>query len=680
MGWIRGLVVCATVLAWPSAGLGADRGRVNRYIIMSNREKVGFTVATTLGDVVEVDYRIDNNGRGPKIRERLRIGPGGLPTEWELRGTSEAGAKVEERFTSRGGRASWKTLNDEGTAAGARGAMYLPNDWTVWDLGLFARAALAAGGTVPTLPSGNLTATRLRPVRVGGPGGVAATAYALGGYAFSPDIVLLAKDGRLVAYVADGFTMAEERFAGEFDALSALARDLDREMLSRLAREAQHRSSGPIYLENVRVFDSVRARLGEPTTVVVFGDRIASIHADVLPPPGATVIDGAGGTVVPGLYDMHSHMSTWSGPMHLAAGVTSVRDPGNNNESLLAMTARMDAGQLLGPRISRLGFLEGRSPFSSRGGFIIDRLEEGLEKVRWYADHGFTGIKIYNSMPPDWVKPLAAEAHRLGLRVSGHVPAFMTSERAIRDGYDEIHHMNQLLLSFVLGEKEDTRTPLRFTALGERVGKLDLHSEPVQRLVRLMKERGTVLDPTIETFEQFLLGRPGKAPPSDASWVDHLPAPMQRGRKVAVLDVKPEQYPSYEASWAKLLEMLQLLEAEGIRVVPGTDYGIPGISLQSELEIYAAAGLPNARVLQIATLQCARVLGQEHLLGSVEPGKLADLLLVDGDPVADLSRIRRVRLVMKGGTVLYPDEIYRALSVKPFAQRPAVRVAEVGRR
>ncbi len=281
-------------------------------------------------------------------------------------------------------------------------------------------------------------------------------------------------------------------------------------------------------------------------------------------------------------------------------------------------------------------------------------------------------------MPPDWVRPLAAEAHRLGLRVSGHVPAFMTSERAVRDGYDEIHHINQLLLSFVIGPKEDTRTPFRFTALGERVGRLDLRSAPVRRMVRLMKQRGTVLDPTIETFEQLLLGRPGRAPPSDAGWIDHLPAPMQRARKAALLDVKPEQYRAYEASWRKLLEMVHLLDAEGVRIVPGTDAGVPGISLHSELQTYAAAGLSNARILQIATMQSARVLGQDRMLGSVEPGKLADLVLVDGDPVADLSRIRRVRMVMKGGVVFYPEEIHRALGVVPFATPPPLRVMPEG--
>jgi hypothetical protein len=292
--------------------------------------------------------------------------------------------------------------------------------------------------------------------------------------------------------------------------------------------------------------------------------------------------------------------------------------------------------------------------------------------VRWYADHGYTGLKLYNSIQPEWVKPLAAEAHRLGLHVHGHVPAFMTSEQAIRDGYDEISHVNQLLLSLVIGPKEDTRTPFRFTALGERVGGLDLRGEAFQRLLALLKARGTILDPTIETFEHLLLGRPGALPPSDASWIAHAPAPLQRARRVALLDVKPAQYPAYQAAWRKLLEVTRLLDAEGVRLVPGTDYGIPGLALHSELLTWAEAGIASPRILQIATLGAAQVLHRDAEEGTLAPGKLADLLLVDGDPTADLSAIRRVRLVMKGGAVYFPEEIHRAMGIEPFASRPAI--------
>jgi Amidohydrolase family len=250
----------------------------------------------------------------------------------------------------------------------------------------------------------------------------------------------------------------------------------------------------------------------------------------------------------------------------------------------------------------------------------------------------------------------------------------MTSERAVRDGYDEITHINQLMLSFVIGEKDDTRTPFRFTALGERLGNLDLHAEPFQRMVRLMKERGTALDPTLAIFTQLLLARPGKAPPSDAPWLDHVPPPLQRTRRQAVVDVKPEQYPAYEASYKKLLEVMALLHEQGIPLLPGTD-DIAGFMLHSELEQWAQAGIPNPDILRAATLGSARHFGVDQRSGTLARGKLADLLVVAGDPTKDITAIRRVRLVMKGGVVYVPEEIYRAMGIIPFApgaypQRP----------
>lgn len=345
------------LLAWAS-GTPRAAERVDRYVVISSGNKVGVLTATTRGPEVEIDGRIDQNGRGQKLRERLRIGPRDVPVEWETHGTSEMGAKVDERFQVKSGRAIWKTLNDAGSAEGADGALYLPNDSTSWSLGVLARAALAAGGSVRALPSGRVQATRLRPVQVGGSQGLATTAYALSGYALSPDFVLLADDGRLVAYVADGYVLVEDRFATEYGALSAIARDLDRELLSKLAGDLSHHYPEPIYLQNVRVFDSASARLGDPATVVVYDGRVVGVRADAAPPQGATIFDGGGGALLPGLHDLLAHMWSWAGPMHLAAGVTSVRDRGNDNDTLLAFTARMDLGEIVGPAW--------RAPVSSR--------------------------------------------------------------------------------------------------------------------------------------------------------------------------------------------------------------------------------------------------------------------------------------------------------------------------
>jgi imidazolonepropionase-like amidohydrolase len=415
----------------------------------------------------------------------------------------------------------------------------------------------------------------------------------------------------------------------------------------------------------------VNGKVSAPQNVGVFRGTIVYVGNDS-PPPDTAVVDGTGSTLLPGLIDSHAHNSDWGVALDIASGVTMVRDPGNDNEHLLELERKIDAGELLGPRIKPSGFLEGKSPYSARMGFVISTLDEALEKVRWYAAHGYWGLKIYNSMNPEYVKPIAAEAHRLGLHVSGHVPAFMSSQRAIEDGYDEINHINQLLLSLLIdANKDDTRTTFRFTAFGERLGKLDLNSAAFQNLIRLMKQHHTTLDPTMSVHAQSLLARPGQVNPIDAGWLDHAPGIVQRQRRTTKLNIKPEDYPAYDASWKKLEAALVMLFEQGIPLVPGTD-SIAGIMLQSELEEWVKAGIPAAGALKAATLGGARFLGLDHELGSIERGKLAYLYLVEGDPTRDIHAIRKGRLVVKGNAVYYPDEIDEALGLTPFVQHAAV--------
>jgi Amidohydrolase family len=319
------------------------------------------------------------------------------------------------------------------------------------------------------------------------------------------------------------------------------------------------------------------------------------------------------------------------------------------------------------------GFLEGRSPFSAHSGFVVDSLEDGLKAVRWYAERGYWQLKIYNSVHPDWVQPLAKEAHRLGMRVAGHVPAFSSSERVVRDGYDEVTHINQLLLGFIIDtDKEDTRTPFRFTALGERTASLDLHGPAFQRMIRLMQERRIAHDTTLGTFYGMLLARPGQLTPVYEAWAEHMPGPVMRGLKAATLDMKPDQDGAYRASAQRLLDAVKLLHDSGIQILPGTD-DFAGMMLHSELETWQRAGIAPVEILRIATLGCAKYFSLDQQLGTIERGKRADLLLVAGDPTQDVGVIRKVRLVMKDGAVIFPDEVHAAMQIKPFATRPQVK-------
>jgi cytosine/adenosine deaminase-related metal-dependent hydrolase len=669
--FLGALVALAAVVSMPSPAAAPAGERVEKIVVIASGRNVGGITATTTGNRVTVEYVIDDNGRGPRIREQLVLGADGLPTRWEITGKAWFGSPVQETFEIRAGTARWKSTNDAGQATATPGALYLANDASPWINGLLVREALnRPDRTLTVLPGGSVTVEKVRDVTgAGSTFGV----YAVNGLDTGPTFVMLDAAQRFAGLLVPGFLFLPESVAAEADAFQQLATTIDAEYLAQVSKRLAHRYDRPVHVTNARVFDARTGRVGEPQTVTVFGRRIVGIRPDA-PPAGGVVIDAEGGTLVPGLFDAHSHMGSWLGLLNLAGGVTSVRDTGNDNAMLLDLTRRIESGEVLGPRISRTGFLEGKSAFSASGGFTVADREAALEKVRWYADHGFQGVKLYSSVSPPLVAPVAAEAHRLGLMVHGHVPAFFDVTSAVRDGYDEVTHVNQLLLSFLIDpSREDTRTLLRFHAFGERAGTLDLDAAPFQTLLRLMQERKVAFDPTLVAFDGMLRGRPGVAKPADAPWLDHAPLPMQRSRKAPYLDVKPKDLPRYEASFRKTLEVVKRLHDAGIVIVPGTDDGAGSLVLVSELQLYADAGIPKPDVLRLATLGTARHLGVDGDVGTVETGKLADFLLVPGDPTQDLQLLRQARAVFKDGVVLYPAEMHAALAIRPFSTKPPVR-------
>jgi hypothetical protein len=656
-----------------TASIAAAQAPGERYVVISNGERVGHLQVSRNGSRVDTDFLIDDNGRGPKIRESWRLGPDGVPRQLTLTGKSTFGSPVKESFRWQGNRAEWQSLNDRGSTAATSPAAYLPIDGSPYFMALYLPALLKApGNRLAAWPGGSLRVERVRDISVAGVQGKT-TVWALWGLDLFPLFFITAPDGRWAGLLSSWFVMVPEAWEKSAKPLNQIAVSLESEMLATMTKRLAHRWERPVQLRNVRVLDPVTGTLSQPTSVMTYQGRITMIAPDVEPGDSAIRIDGQGGTLMPGLFDLHSHYSTWQGPLHLAAGVTTVRDMGNDNAALDAILSGVETGKLMGPRMLRSGFLEGRSKFSARGGFVVDSLSVALEKVRWYAERGYHQVKIYNSMPPDWVAPIAAEAHRLGMRVAGHVPAFSSSPRVVRDGYDEVTHINQLILSFLIDpSKEDTRTPFRFTALGLRAAKLSLDDPRLQQLVTEMKQRGVAHDPTIATFQSLMLARSGKLTPLDAPWLEHMPGPIQRSRKVAILDIKPGEDSVYRASSQKLRDVLKLLFDRGIRIVPGTD-DVPGVMLHSELEEWQRAGIPPKDVLRLATIGAAEHLGLDRELGTIARGKRADLLLVPGDPTQDLSVLRQVRLVMKDGTVFFPDEVHTAIGVTPFGSRPVIQ-------
>jgi hypothetical protein len=326
-----------------------------------------------------------------------------------------------------------------------------------------------------------------------------------------------------------------------------------------------------------------------------------------------------------------------------------------NSLDLPAIKKQVDEGDLLGPEISVMsGFIDFAGPFAGPTGKIVNSLDEGLAAVDYYSEKGYQQVKLYSSIPVDWVKPLADRAHQKNLKVVGHIPSFMTAERAVKDGYDQIIHMNMIMLNF-LGDSLDTRSMGRFTKVGERAGKIDLNS--TKDFILFLKSKNIVVDPTIGIFEQMFVNKPGQLANGYSSIIGMFPADFRRGFYNGGLPGMKDHGAEYSASFDNMMKMLKLLHTGGITVLPGTD-DFPGFALHREIELHSAAGIPNADVLRNATLISAKVAGRDKELGTVEVGKTANLILIDGDPLQNISDIRKVELTIKNGNLYEPKALY----------------------
>ncbi|WBO20769.1 amidohydrolase family protein [Sphingomonas abietis] len=666
---IRTAWTASTLLAGLS-GPAFAQSHQERLSVVANGEKVGFVDAIQTGNHVAIHYDVKNNGRGPTMDEAIDLGPDGLPVAWKLDGKATFGGDVHESFARTGTTARWSDSMGPREVPASRASLYIGQAASPWALGLYARALLKApDGTLTTLPGGTLHIEKLGPASIG-KGHY--QAYAISGIDLAPAMILLDSQGALFAVLDTGGATVREGHEADVPALAELATRLTAERYATLQKRFAHNIDAPVRIRNVRVFDPIAGQLGDPVSVVFANGRISGIQPlDAPASPGEALIDGQGGTLMAGLHDMHAHVSLESAMLYIAAGVTEVRDMGNDNNFLPDLMHRIATGEVAGPRILPNGFLEGRSPYSARLGIVVDSQDKALDAVRWYAARGYWQIKIYNSMNPAWVPAIAKEAHALGMTVTGHIPAFTNADAMIGAGYDEVTHINQLMLGWVLDPQEDTRTPLRLTAM-KRTATLDLQSPRVQKTIDMMVAGKIAHDPTAVTLELLMLSRDGKPSPSVAEYIDHLPIGLQRRRRQAIAPIaSPADDAGYLGGFEKVKETLKLLHDRGIRLMPGTD-DQTGISVHRELEIYHEAGIPIPEVLRMDTLAPEQYMGRDQELGSIERGKIADFILLPGDPTKNLSELHRIAMVVKDGTIYFPSEIYPAFGVTPFADAPKV--------
>jgi imidazolonepropionase-like amidohydrolase len=526
---------------------------------------------------------------------------------------------------------------------------------------------------MPVLPGGTLRLDEIETLKVTGEDGeTGVAAYALSGIDINPTYFLLDDNDDFFAVMSPRFAIVRQGYETEDERLRELAAAYEARRFEDIQQRLARNYQGPVRIRNVRIFDPGTQALTEPVSVLVYGNRIADIQpAEAAAEPGEAEIDGAGGTLVAGFYEMHAHLQQGVALLNILAGVTSVRDMGNNNEVLSDLIEKINDGRLAGPRVTRSGFIEGKSPYSSNNGIIVSSEEEAVAAVKAYEGGDFYQIKIYNSMNPDWVPAMIAEAHANGLKVAGHVPAFSNADAMIAAGYDEMTHINQVMLGWVLEEGEDTRTLLRLTAL-KRLPGLEMDDPAVAKTIDAMVENNVAIDPTLAIHENLLRARNGTNAPGVVDYIDHMPVEVQRSAKTAWADIAtPEDDAAYWQAFDKIIETVTLMREKGIQLVPGTDLG-GSFNYHRELELYQLTGMTAPEILKWATYGMASYLGQQHDLGSIEVGKLADFFLVPGDPTSDLKAIKTISMVIKDGTFYFPSEIYPEFGIRPFVDAPVV--------
>jgi imidazolonepropionase-like amidohydrolase len=396
---------------------------------------------------------------------------------------------------------------------------------------------------------------------------------------------------------------------------------------------------------------------GKPATpnsvVVVEGDRIvaAGPRASVKIPNDAKVIDVSGKFLLPGLWDMHAHFyQAEFGPTYLAAGITTVRDVGNDIEFGTSLRNAAKEKRGLGPRMLLAGYIDGKG---EGHGFDVEveTPEEARAAVQRYKTAGYEQIKIRDNVKLETLKVICAEAHRLGMTVTGHVPKGMNALQAVEAGMDQINHMNYVLTGF-FPQRNRNNPPVT----------INLNAPNVVNALRFFKEHGTVIDPTDAVLELML--RPLNLPiETFEPGVSKVPAELKV--QINKKGEAAEQAEGLRMVVDVLLKITGALHRAGVPIVAGTDVGVPGHTLHRELELYVKAGMTPLEAIQAASITPARVMKLDNEVGTIEAGRRADLIVLDANPVENISNIRKVRLVMTQGRLFDCAKLWEIVGFQP---------------
>jgi imidazolonepropionase-like amidohydrolase len=594
-----------------------------------------------------------------------------LPAKVRVRGITPQG-DATENFSIAANTARWKSPIDSGSAAYS-GAYYFSVNGPIADNAWFLERLLAAPHhTLALLPGGKAQGEKLTSLVLTGAGSadrITVDLWSITGIGSSPVPIWADEQGHFfaqtggVGWLPEGYTMQQGR-------LEAAQRGAMTAQSTRLAKQLVTTPKSPLAFTHVRLFDSDAQRFLADQTVVVDRGRIAAVGAAATTsvPVAAQIIDGRGKTLLPGLWDSHQHVGDdYTGVSELSLGVTSVRDPGNNDHKTLDQRTRIKAGELLFPHVYPSELIDGKGPYTAQLGVVATSQAQAIALIDRAKANDFTAIKFYGTFNSAWLPAAIAEAHRLGLHVHGHIPVGIRPMDAINDGYDEVTHINWVIMQAMPDSVIAVSNGIaRFEGPGRYAKDVDLDGPAMKLIVSTMAARHIYSDPTMVAFEAIYVPENGDLSPAFLPFVGTLPPAVERGFRAGG-DAVPKDLTraDYRASWAKMVALLKKMHEAGIAIVAGTDG--PPMGIIHELEIYEQAGFTAAQALAAATIVPARLLGQDRNTGSIKVGKTADLVLVQGDPSKRIGDLRQTRIVMLDGKLLDADALRTAAG---FSGRP----------
>ncbi len=388
--------------------------------------------------------------------------------------------------------------------------------------------------------------------------------------------------------------------------------------------------------------------------VVIQGRRIAyagPLRDDRVPSQGK-LVNGRGKTIIPGLVDLHTHLrSPYLARFFLAAGVTTIRELGSPIRPLLRLLSEVEAERLPAPRVVPWIAVSasGQPPFSH----VISEKSQLSPFLNFVEEKKFQGLKIFD-FPSHLFPFLVSESQKRGLMAAVHVDR-MSPLEAIRAGSNTLEHIVFLIRDLLpTGEKNS-----RMTAQLMQVWKdLEINSVGVQQLIADLKKHEIALVPTLSALEGILY-------PSQIEIlqpeIQHLGAGIKKAFLKGiygsdfVADWRDEDWKISRMAFKKMLKFVGELHRSGVVILSGSDNFIPGFGIHRELQLLVDGGLKPIEALEAATLGAARLLGEESSRGSLQEGKFADLVIINGDPLQDITRTRDIVYIVKEGIFFHPE-------------------------